>query len=344
MFELWSRWSLLVAVVQLCASSPLPVAEVSLIERANIKRSMGGPLIGGANFPDPSVIQVGNTWYAFATRTIGSSIHIQVAQSTDFNNWNIVKNADGSQKDALPNLPSWVYGASPNTWAPDVIQINNKFVMYYSATTTADTSKHCVGAATANTVTGPYTPVGNSALVCPLAQGGAIDASGYYDFATGKRYITYKIDGNAIGNGGACGNNVAPYVSTAIKLQQVAANDGVTLQGGATTILDNIGAADQGIVEAPALVKSGSNFFLFFSNGCFTKSAYTVNYATSTSITGPYTRAASPLFATGQNGLTTPGGMDVFRDGKHMLFHANSGSGRAMYNAIITINGKTVTA
>lgn len=36
-------------------------------------------------------------------------------------------------------------------------------------------------------------------------------------------------------------NTVAPYVSTAIKLQQVAANDGVTLQGGATTILDNIG-------------------------------------------------------------------------------------------------------
>ncbi|RMZ09910.1 hypothetical protein D0862_03435 [Hortaea werneckii] len=352
MFGPLSRWSLLVAAVQLCASSPLPVAEVSLIERANIKRSMGGPLIGGANFPDPSVIQVGNTWYAFATRTIGSSVHIQVAQSTDFNNWNIVENADGSQKDALPNLPSWVYGASPNTWAPDVIQIadfqsqlqNNKFVMYYSATTTADTSKHCVGAATATTVTGPYTPVGNSALVCPLSQGGAIDASGYYDFATGKRYIAYKIDGNAIGHGGACGNNVAPYVSTAIKLQQVAANDGVTLQGGATTILDNIGAADQGIVEAPALVKSGSNFILFFSNGCFTKSTYTVNYATATSITGPYTRAASPLFATGQNGLTSPGGMDVFRDGKHMLFHANSGNGRAMYNAVITINGKTVTA
>ncbi|KAI6851698.1 hypothetical protein KC358_g3 [Hortaea werneckii] len=82
MFGLLSRWSLLVAAVQLCASSPLPIAEVSLIEQANLKRSMGGPLIGGANFPGaeyPSVIQVGNTWYAFATRTIGSSIHIQMA-------------------------------------------------------------------------------------------------------------------------------------------------------------------------------------------------------------------------------------------------------------------------
>jgi len=63
---------------------------------------------------------VGGTWYAFATRTIGSSIHIQVAESGDFNSWSIVKNADGSQKDALPTLPAWVSSNSPNTWAPSV--------------------------------------------------------------------------------------------------------------------------------------------------------------------------------------------------------------------------------
>ena len=83
-------------------------------------------------------------------------------------------------------------------------QTDGSFVMYYSATTTTDTSKHCVGAATASKVTGPYTPVGSSALICPLAQGGAIDAAGYYD--NGNRYITYKVDGNSLGHGGACGN------------------------------------------------------------------------------------------------------------------------------------------
>lgn len=82
--------------------------------------------------------------------------------------------------------------------------------MYYSATTTTDTSKHCIGAATASSITGPYTPTGDSPLICPLAQGGAIDASGYWDSATGRRYITYKVDGNAIGHGGACGNNGKP--------------------------------------------------------------------------------------------------------------------------------------
>ena len=66
---------------------------------------------------------MGGVWYAFATRTPGSSIHIQVAKSTDYSTWSIVKNADGSQKDALPSLPAWVLASSPNTWAPDVNQL-----------------------------------------------------------------------------------------------------------------------------------------------------------------------------------------------------------------------------
>ena len=76
--------------------------------------------------------------------------------------------------------------------------------MYYSATTKQDTAKHCVGAAKATQITGPYTPYTDSALICPLSAGGAIDASGYND--NGKRYIAWKVDGNSIGHGGACGN------------------------------------------------------------------------------------------------------------------------------------------
>ncbi len=74
--------------------------------------------------------------------------------------------------------------------------------MYFSAATTSDPSKHCIGAASSSSITGPFTPIGSSALICPLSQGGAIDASGYYD--NGKRYIAYKVDGNSMGAGGAC--------------------------------------------------------------------------------------------------------------------------------------------
>lgn len=54
---------------------------------------------------------------------MGSSVHIQVARSDDFIVWGLIYNQDGSQYDALPNLPSWVYRPNANTWAPDVQQL-----------------------------------------------------------------------------------------------------------------------------------------------------------------------------------------------------------------------------
>lgn len=42
-------------------------------------------------------------------------MHIQVAESADFDSWSLVKNGDGSQKDALPDLPSWVDAGNANT-------------------------------------------------------------------------------------------------------------------------------------------------------------------------------------------------------------------------------------
>lgn len=55
--------------------------------------------------------------------------------------------------------------------------------MYFSATSSEDSTKHCIGAATSSSITGPYTPEANS-LACPLSQGGAIDADGYNDDGT----------------------------------------------------------------------------------------------------------------------------------------------------------------
>lgn len=143
--------------------------------------------------------------------------------------------------------------------------------MYYSASTAADASKHCVGAATSQSILGPYKPQ-SGALFCPLSQGGAIDASGFKDPTDGKRYAVYKVDGNSLGHGGDCGNTKAPLVSTPLVLQPVA-SDGITFRGQATTLLDHRGTTqnadgtDDGIVEAPALVKQGSTYFLFFSPG-----------------------------------------------------------------------------
>lgn len=125
------------------------------------------------------------------------------------------------------------------------------------------------------------------------------------------------------GHGGPCGNTVAPIQPTPLILQPVSA-DGLTPQGTSTTLLDNAGASDDGITEAPSLVKAPSGrYFLFFSSGCFTTPDYTVSYAVSdSSITGPYVRAPSPLFRSGDDGLTAPGGADIWQDAEHLIFHA----------------------
>lgn len=107
---------LALAVFPFGSARALPRTEVFSVSVHNIKRTVTGPVIS-ANFPDPCVIEVNNVWYAFATRTKGTSIHIQIASSTDFDSWTVIND------DALPNLPSWVNSASWNTWAPDVNQL-----------------------------------------------------------------------------------------------------------------------------------------------------------------------------------------------------------------------------
>ena len=109
---IWILFSVLGAVR--CEAS---TNQISLSKRATIDLAIT------ANFPDPSIIKVNGTWYAFATHTRGTDVKIQVAQSTNFEDWTIVKNADGSQFDALPVLPAWVRMANYLTWAPDVSQL-----------------------------------------------------------------------------------------------------------------------------------------------------------------------------------------------------------------------------
>lgn len=134
---------------------------------------------------------------------------------------------------------------------------------------------------------------------------------------------------------------VEPLKATPLVLQAVG-TDGYTKQGSATTLLNHEGLGDDGILEAPVLIKVSGTYFLFFSSGCFTTSNYDVSYATASSVTGPYTRIATPLLKTGNSGLQAPGGADVTKTGDKIVFHANYGGGRALYTAGITISGTTV--
>src|SRR5688572_3077624 len=77
-----------------------------------------------SDFPDPHVILVDGTYYAYST--VVSPSNIQVISSKNLVNWEDLG-------DALPALPKWAMINSGFTWAPGVIQIEDTFVMYYVA-------------------------------------------------------------------------------------------------------------------------------------------------------------------------------------------------------------------
>ena len=52
------------------------------------------------DFPDPDVLEVDGTYYAYATN--GQNRNVQVASSTDLATWEVLGD------DALPDLPPWV--------------------------------------------------------------------------------------------------------------------------------------------------------------------------------------------------------------------------------------------
>jgi hypothetical protein len=328
------------------------------------RRSTISPILSGSKFPDPAVIKGATGWHLFSTnaKINGKWIHVQRAFTPDFKTFTLRTGVD-----ALPTLPAWV-DSLPRVWAPDVVKAaDGTFVMYYTAALKSRPNLHCLSFATAKTLNDVFVDRSTEPWICPTGQGGAIDIAGFTDENNGgKRWVVYKIDGNAIGHGGSCGNTVAPIVPTPILLQQVS-GDGHTKIGSPVQILTNI-AVDGPYVEAPALTRMGGKYVLFFSSQCYQTSGYDVKYATADVITGPYTRQGK-LLKTGDFGLVAPGGLDININGDKAVWHGyvyrngekekekvrcrnfekradclrrNHGSGRAAYVGKLTINNGVV--
>ncbi|KAI0404641.1 glycoside hydrolase family 43 protein [Xylaria palmicola] len=300
-------------------------------------RSLAGPFLG-ANFPDPSIIWGDGSWKAYGTSSNGK--RVPVATSSDTFSWSLTSN------DALPDPGSWVDGNDKSIWAPDV-QKNDAgtYVMYYTARKSGST--HCIGAATAATALGPFKPQ-SAPLICNDGDGGVIDASGYDDGA--DRWIVWKVDGNNLGGATTCqgGTPSGAYKSTPIMIQRMA-RDALTLLDSPRKILDNEGASNDGVVEAPALYKIGDgNYVLFYSAHCYSSDDYDIEYAFSSTIDGAYTNRGILLRSADNKGIWGPGGLDLDPNGSSVVFHgrlkANNGGGaRELYSASLTINGRSIS-
>ncbi len=253
------------------------------------------------DFPDPDVLRVGDTYYAYATQRPGPNRNLQMARSTDLRTWELV------DQDPLPRLPDWA--TTGRTWAPDVSAVGDGFVMYFTARS-VDPDLQCIGVATASAPTGPFTPVGKGPLICPEAEGGAIDAATYVE-PDGKRYLLWKNDGNC------CGKD------TWLQLQPLSA-DGLTKQGASRKLVKQDQPWEGNLVEAPTLVRRDNQYTLLYSANDYGGEKYATGYATAARIEGPYTKADQPLLSTEGTDVIGPGGQDVVPgpDGKtYLVFH-----------------------
>ncbi len=240
------------------------------------------------DFPDPDVLQVGDTWYAYATQKPGPNQNIQSATSKDLKTWQPL------ETDPLPELPEWA--TTGRTWAPDVSKVGDGYVMYFTARS-IDPDLQCIGVARGTSPTGPFRNVGSEPLVCPADQGGAIDPASFVD-ADGTRYLLWKNDGNC------CGKD------TWLHLQKTSP-DGLTLAGPPVRLVKQDQAWEGNLVEAPTLVREGSAYALLYSANAYGGDKYATGYATADKITGPYRKAPQPLLSTSGTGIIGPGGQDV---------------------------------
>jgi beta-xylosidase len=221
------------------------------------------------DFPDPFVLQVGDTYYAYATN--GNGKQVQTATSKDLQHWT-------PGPDALPKVAEkWAYNGA--TWAPEVMKIGDRYVLYY-------TTSQKIGRAVARTPLGPFVDDSAKPLVDQFTLGGSIDASPFRD-DDGSLYLYWKNDGNSIGQ------------ETDIWVQRLAP-DGLSVVGKPVRTGEKNDQVWEGrVVEGPTMWKHDGRYYLFYSGNDYANDAYAVGYATCTGPLGPCTDAPeNPILAT----------------------------------------------
>jgi len=297
--------SVLLVLAAACIGSPAPAAsDPSFVP------------VFRENFPDAFVLLHGGEFIAYATN---NGPNVPMAISKDLVHWAFVGDANGKRRDALPQLGSWA--KTGFTWAPEVIQLGNRYLLYYTA---SDKRKNmqCIGVASAADPLGPFVDNSPEPIVCQTALGGSIDASPFRD-ADGKLYLYFKNDGNRV------------HARTSLWAQALAA-DGLSVTGQAVQLINDDQGWEARVVEAPTMVRSPAGYEMFFSGGFFGwnpeeggLSPYAMGYASCTGPMGPCTPARdNPLlhsFNDREAGcLSGPGHQSIFTVGQHTFvsFHA----------------------
>jgi beta-xylosidase len=249
------------------------------------------PVYSG-DFPDPSILLVGGTYWAYATGSAGRNL--QVMSSPNLRTWS-------APTDPMPILPKWA--SAGQTWAPEVWYVGGRYVMYYTVHD-ASLNMQCISVATSATPAGPFTDGSAGPLICQTADGGSIDPNPFLDPASGKLVLIWKSDDNSIGQ------------RTHIWAQSLAAN-GLSLAAGSgpSLLLTESAAWQAPAIEGPTMYRNGSTYYLFYGANNYDTASSGIGYATAPTIFHAFTDHSlnGPWLGTTANAQGPQGPM-IFKD------------------------------
>jgi beta-xylosidase len=269
---------------------------------AQTRASYTNPALAG-DYPDPSVIRVGQDYWAAATSSEWAP-EFPILHSRDLVNWRVV----GA---VFQKRPAWSVG---NYWAPEISEDRGRFYIYYTAK--KKDGPLCVAVATARRPQGPYTDHGP--LVCQEV--GSIDGFPIRD-ERGQRYLLWKEDGNS------------RSVPTPIWAQRLSP-DGTRLVGEKQELIRNDQAWEKhaslpygDLVEGPAVVRRGDYFYMFYSGNfcCDRQCNYMMGVARARKLLGPWEKNPANPILRGNDTWKCPGHGTVVSDGRgrdYLMYHA----------------------
>jgi len=250
----------------------------------------GVPIVEG-DFADPFALAEPDALYIYATNTVDANIPvIRIRKNQLFKAQYL--------GDALPTLPSWTvkgFQWAPSVWAaPD-----GSFVMYYTTPSSAGFgNKQCISRATSNDPAGPFVDNSTEAFICPLSEGGAIDASIFVD-TNDALYLIWKSDGNCC--------NLATVIYS-----QPLTSDGLSVAGPPVELITASQPWEDNLVEGPSMIRKGATYYLFYSANQWDTTNYAIGAATCTSVSGPCTKPEDKPWMDSGTFSKGPGGQEFF--------------------------------
>lgn len=267
-------------------------------------------LTGDLQTHDPALARDGDTWYVYSTGngTVADG-NIQIRSSADGSEWRY-------EGEVWEEKPAWLTDAVPgvdNLWAPELIEHDGTWYLYYSASTFGKNTS--VIALATNTTLDPDDPDYEW-----VDRGPVIESSTHDDFSA--------IDPGVIDADGAVWMAFGSFWS-GIRMVELEWPSGLRADPEAEPLRIADRGAPPNAIEAPYLVEHDGDYFLFVSrDSCCqgAKSTYNIAVGRADAPTGPFVDrdgvplledGGTPVLATdgsriGPGGQSVAGGMLAF--------------------------------